>query len=232
MSCLVLRIKEGTLTVLGGFNSLSRRVQMLGACAGAFAVIAVVMMSTYKKWDADWFGFPVILAAIPLVALPLGLGWHYNFLKPIYRTSPRILTIVVLYCILTTMAGVLLCEPPRERIYGWDQPAGVAYRYDYQYSDTYAGRTYGRWLVSFVDSFWEEDSDAGSSGDSDTDSNGSSSSDGDGTGALLVFAILAIYFVGAFIVPHFWIVSLWTGVALLAALAIKEHKLDSRRTFW
>lgn len=111
-------------------NSRKRYVFLALACLSFFAWAS--LMTEFRKWGANWGGFPVLLVAV--VAAVVMSRWLVRkswFTDRTTSTRWRFMIIPTVVFVFSAAAGTYLTEPSRGRTGAVVDRGSADYRYDY-----------------------------------------------------------------------------------------------------
>lgn len=152
----------------------------------------------FDKWGANWWGISIWLFALLLVPCFLGVAAGLRLFDADDTTPWKFLCVLLLFVVLTLGEGVFYSEPSLH------QPA--------QSTTSSAREDHSSFFY-----YWHES----------TPSSSNHSSNSKGSGYLLLFLTLVLLFILGAIVPHFWVVGVLIGLALLWGFALKELRYAS-----
>jgi hypothetical protein len=181
-----------------------RYVFLALACLSFFAW--ATLLTEYRKWAADWGGFPVLLVAVFAAAImSIWLIRKRWFTDQNRSTRWRFMIIPAVAFILCAAAGIHFTEPSQARTGGAINRRSPDYQYDHNLS-----RTGGFDMLALGLDF----------------GSGAADADADEGCMLLLLVLAAIMFIlGSIFVPHFWVLStLLMNVAMLL-LTFREWRI-------
>ncbi|MBA2680387.1 MAG: hypothetical protein H0U76_18560 [Ktedonobacteraceae bacterium] len=158
----------------------------------------------FDKWAADWWGISIWVFAILLALIFVGIAVGLSLFDVDASTPALVICGLALFIVLSLGEGVFVSEPGLHQV-----P-----------SHSTASSSDEGSHSNFFYYYWHE---------STTGSSSSSSSHSNSKGAeyVILFLLLIALLILSAIIPHFWVVAVFIGLALLWGFTIKEFRLAS-----
>lgn len=190
---------------------------LIAASAFAF-LMEVLLIFLYRKWDADWGIFNVLLVSIVVCLVGTYFVIKTRWFQNRRRRTPAWISLVPMGgFVVCALLGMYFTEP------GSALPVNQT-GYVYHFEDSRVSNT-----VIYQNNFF----DVGNSvSDVDIDCHGDSC--GEALLGLLLLLVVAACILGSFFIPHFWVLATLLLAVIMALIAIREllYSDDHRPAYW
>jgi hypothetical protein len=208
---------------------LKRRIEMTTrqwTFTGILSMIAVVwtlLILSFHKWDATWFGISMWIFGIPIVLALFGaFEWMYQYFFS-GETTTTICALLLAFTLFSALAGVAFTEPQTNPEYGSGYPQNQSSQNQYDYRYSRAGGLYYYYYPLYF---------GGSSSSSSSTTTSSSSSSNKGMAYLVLCIGLFVLLIASAVIPHFWVIATLFGLLVWARLTWREMTIERKRGSW
>lgn len=209
-----------------GERDVDHQRRIIYVCVSVFALTTwIYLIWEYHKWDAQWGSISVF---VPASILALFVGWWISrgswFIEKDGPTRRRFMIVPMVGFILCAASGIYFTEPV-ERGGSVTRSGSTVSReatissgdrrsseYAYNYGRSRAGSTY----------LWASLFDLGSGAGDFVDGAGDLD---EGCLLLLLVLLVIMLIIGSVVVPHFWILSTFLLVVVMAMVTFREWRL-------